>query len=227
MAQTKFYPKVAGHHDKMHRPRHGETGLSHHPGMGRWGASVCRLRCWTTFLKTMRNIRSVFFLKLMFDVFCIYVNIQWTSSRYESWILWPSHHQDHEIFLGSGGYLLWMYKIPINNAINYHINWWTPNFFPSTPPKTNGWHLKMLPQNGKGETSTVQTTNFWVPSTVGRVSSIHWLVHLSGDINENPVTFTSHHCIRGATRALEALWQLGTGWGGGGDLKQLKTLPGS
>ena len=94
---------------------------------------------------------SFFFFKLMFDVFCIYVNIQWTSSRYESWILWPSHHQDHEIFLGSGGYLLWMYKIPINNAINYHINWWTPNFFPSTPPKTNGWHLKMLPQKGKRE----------------------------------------------------------------------------
>ena len=180
MAQTKFYPKVAGHHDKMHRPRHGETGLSHHPGMGRWGASVCRLRCWTTFLKTMRNIRSVFFFKLMFDVFCIYVNIQWTSSRYESWILWPSHHQDHEIFLGSGGYLLWMYKIPINNAINYHINWLHSRiFFHQHPRKLTAGTWNCPPKMVIGETST-QTTNFWVPSTVGRVSSIHWLVPYLG-----------------------------------------------
>ncbi len=35
-------------------------------------------------------------------------------------------------------------------------------FDESTPPKTNGWNLK-IPPKGKGETST-QSTNFWVPA---------------------------------------------------------------
>ena len=119
-----------------------------------------------------------------------------------------------------------MYKIPINNAINYHINWLHSRIFFHQHPRNLMAGTWNCPPNGKGETST-QTTNFWVPSTVGKGFIYPLACPLSGDTNENPVTFTSHHCIGGATRALEALWQLGTGWGGGGDLKQLKTLPGS